>query len=573
MSVKLENNRPVLASNQIAGRVRLADLKGWFTKNLHIGEGTCALIFDGGQSTGTVSPGEYTLQSFFGGLFTDMDKRSISAVICRTNDIPLRFTCGNIQTKEKLLANIELNLTIRFTDPSLFTLNMLGQEDSMTVEQLATVLQNILLQSIRESIAQMSITEITLPQNRNLVLAGLQRTAKESLVRYGFDIVGITFLSISNEQYNELQQKVGETFLLKEGVELDAERAKVEELKRKVEIEAQERENHLLALAAQVAGDRKDAEILEEERRIKQRQTLRETLQQAEFDKIDSEAKMKDFLAEQDKKSLLRQEEKDLLLETYRNDKQDRELVREHLIRKINLENAVEMEKLQAAIDQAQRLQSLQYEAELIRKTTENLVFAEQQELQQAEHTGRLRKIQQATEESETLHKMKLRTIEDDYAVKRRQEDTEFELWREKEKNKLRQEELNGKSQLAMGNIERMAELDKQRRQQKINATLEEKRLDNDAEKQKLLAEKAAVEKLEQERTKMDDRLSAAQDKHAETFAKSASDIKEIALVLAGSRSGQTAEQTKETVILVCPKCKTRNSGESKFCCECGEML
>jgi hypothetical protein len=580
MTIKLENNRPVLASNQIAARVRLAELKGWFTKELRVGEGTCVLIYDGGKSNGVVSPGAYTLQSFLGGLFSDMDKRNISAVICRTGEMPMKLVCGGILTQEKLLANIEIQLTVRFTDPPMFAMNLLGTQDDMTVEQLAASIQPILLQSIRASVAQMSITEITLPQNKDVILSALRQTAKDSLARFGLDIAGIIFVSVGSEQYDALQHKRGETFLLKEGVEIEDGKRKVEELKKRYELDAEERENDLLALSAQIEGDRKDAELTALQRRIKQRQTMREMLQQGEFDKIDSEAKMKAFLHEQDKQDLLRREEKDLLLETYRNDQADRERTRQHLVHKIDLENAADLAKLQAGIEQAQRLQALDYEAELIQKAAANIALVGDVAVQTAEQAERLRTVQRATEKSEEEHKINLRKIEDDYDVKRRREDADFEIWRKEEEIRLQAKAqdvkidgIKAKSDIAMSSMEKMAEMDRQRRQQKIDAELKSKELDNDAEKTRLLAEKEANEKQERERAEMQRKMEAAQDKHADAFGKSASDIKEIALALAGSRGGQQAEQPKETVILVCPKCKTRNNGGAKYCGSCGEML
>ncbi|GHT29689.1 hypothetical protein FACS18942_10800 [Planctomycetales bacterium] len=361
---------------------------------------------------------------------------------------------------------------------------------------------------------------------------------------------------------------------MKEGVEIEAERSKVEELKKKYEIEATERENNLLALAAQVQGDKKDAELLQLQRSIQQGQRERELLRGDKFNALQNEAEVAAFLQEQKKAGLLREDELRTFAENIKNGGEDRELARKHLLAKVNSQNAADLEKLQAEIVHVQQKQALDYEAELSSKQFDEQVKQLQRDTEAAKltftKTGEEHKIETLNVE----HKIALQRLQDKY------DDERYDIKKRRERDDQqfdddrRKRELEWKQKIAADNLKMMAELDAQRRQQKHDAELALKTLDNDSEKAKLLAEKAAAEKLEQERVSMNAQLSAAQDKHAAAFAKSADDIKEIALVLAGAKSGgQTAEQPKEKVILVCPKCKTRNGGDSKFCSGCGEML
>jgi hypothetical protein len=306
-------------------------------------------------------------------------------------------------------------------------------------------------------------------------------------------------------------------------------------------------------------------------------------LQENQFSKINSEAKMKEFLAEQEKASLLRQEEKDILQEQYRSSKEDREQARKFLLARVETENAEDLAKLQADIAHTQQLQALQYEKELIQKTTDNLAVAGEQQIQVAEHTERLRIIQRLTETNETQHKITLRTIEDDYAAKREWEKAKFDIWVQEQADRrdaeIRKRQLESLAAMQKMNLE-SDDADSRRRnaEKGLDHQHAEKlaELANDKEKAQLLAEKLANEKIEALRADAEKKLAAAKDQHAGAFAKSADDIKEIALALAGTRNsngGQTTEKPKEKVVLICPKCKTRNLGKSKFCKECGEML
>ncbi len=135
--------------------------------------------------------------------------------------------------------------------------------------------------------------------------------------------------------YDEHRQKVGETWLLREGLEqqraLD-ELYSADELRK---IQRQERTNELELLAENVGLDRQEGELAVKLRRVGILGQMREAVLADEFSQIETDEQLAKMLQQVDRDRLIRQDEWDALKAAYKAKQDDRQAARDHLVRKL----------------------------------------------------------------------------------------------------------------------------------------------------------------------------------------------------------------------------------------------
>jgi hypothetical protein len=364
MSMTIEENRWTAPADQFAVRIQVNDAPGFFSKKLIIEPGCRALVIEDGAFIGEVSAGSYTLESFAQRL-RFWTKKQCTVILTRAEDMPIECQCGDLPTRENLLVQAAVRLTVQMHDVALFLQNLLGARSAFSTADLRNSVLPVIRQAMWESVGRMSIAELTGPQVRRDLDAAVEQALGVSLRRYGLGFGQVQTVSIKHERYDEQRRKLGEAWLLREGIEqqraLD-ELYSADELR---QIQRQERVNELALLAENVALDRQEGDLAVMRRRIGIRSEMRDAVLSNKFDKIETAEELAQMLHEVDRNRLLRQDEQDELTAAYQAKKADREGARRQLVQKLEIEQGFELSRLRAELDHQARRQAHDHEVDL----------------------------------------------------------------------------------------------------------------------------------------------------------------------------------------------------------------
>jgi len=367
MATQIEEHRWTAPEGQFAVRIQVNDLEGFFSKKLVVEPGTRALVIDDGAYLGEVPPDTYTLESF-GRRLRFWNKKQCTVVLVREEDFPISFLCGNLPTRENLSVEACVRLTVQIDDVGLFLKNLLGTRPEFSAEDLDGALAPLIRQALWEAVGRMSITELTAPEVRRDVDAAVDQALGVSLARYGLKFGQVQMASIKHEKFDEHRRKLGEAWLLKEGVEQQKALDDIYSAEELQKIKRQERTNELELLAENVGIDREEGQVAAALRRVGVRGRMREAVLSDKFDKIKTADELAAMLQEQDKSKLLRQEEIDELTAMYREKKEDREAARRHLVQHLELQRWYELAELRAEMDHRAKVRALDHEIQLARR-------------------------------------------------------------------------------------------------------------------------------------------------------------------------------------------------------------
>lgn len=371
MASPIENHRWTAEPEQFAARIDVTDVPRYFSRQLIIEPGTRALIVDDGKYVGDVGPGTHTLESFLRPL-KFWRQHQATAILTRQEDFPLEIVSTDIPTAENLTVDATVRLAIQIEDVALFLRNLMGTRAELRADDLRNLLAPVVWQSLWEAIGRMSIKNLTGPENRAEIDAQLAQSISLAMRRYGLKFVRVQLVAIGQQRYDELRQRHGDNWLERE------------------DLLADETQNELAALADKVDIDRQQDQLAAELRRIGIRNELRAAVRSEEFDKIGDVEQFEKMLHERDKNQLLREEEKQGLVDAFRQRQKEGEQTREHLLAKLELEQRMEIEQVREQLDHAARMKRLEHEIAMARQTAskENLEWQQQVELEakQAEH-------------------------------------------------------------------------------------------------------------------------------------------------------------------------------------------
>ena len=367
MAAPLNERRWTADPEQFAATVQVDDVPGFFSKQLVIEPGTRALIVDQGAFLGEIPAGTYSLQTF-GEKLQFWLRRQATAILTRQEDFVLPVERHHVPTAEHLMVDVTVRLVVQIDDVAQFWNNLMGTRRSLSAADLRETLAPLVQQSLWESVGRMSITEITAPQSRQDFEAEIGKSLATSMKRYGLRFVQVQLVGIHHEKFDEHRNKLGETWLLKEGLEQTKALNEIYSEEELLRLKKAERENDLAVLAENVATDRMEGDLAVRQRRIQVRNQLREAVQSEEFNKIDSEEALVQFIEQRDKDRLIRREEIEQLQEAYRERQEDRATARQHVAARLDLERKLEIDALREQVDFAQKDKRLEHEIELAQR-------------------------------------------------------------------------------------------------------------------------------------------------------------------------------------------------------------
>lgn len=437
MSVTIDENRWTAPADQFAVRIQVGDAPGFFSKKLIIEPGCRALVIEDGAFIGEVPAGSYTLESFAQRL-RFWTKKQCTVILARAEDVPLDCLCNDLPTRENLLVEASLRLTVQMHDVALFLNNLLGARSGFSIADLRNSVLPVIRQAMWESVGRMSITELTGPQVRRDLDAAIEQALGVALRRYGLGFGQVQTVSIKHARYDAQRQKLGEAWLLHEGIEQQRALDELYSADELQQIQRQERVNELELLAENVALDRQEGDLAALRRHVGIRSQLRDAMLSNKFDKLETAEQLAQMLHEVDRDRLLRQDEHDELVAMYQAKQEDRQAARGQLVRKLEIEQAFESSRLRAELDHQARLQLHDHEVQLasriendenrrwlalLERQQSEAEHRRQEELKQLQHQRQLQQQQTGDRRDdqwqELIHEQRIDRVQGDLAITR----------------------------------------------------------------------------------------------------------------------------------------------------------
>ena len=476
--VDIKNNRWVTPENVFASRVMLPDLndvfepKGFFrwlakkagAESIVIEPGTVAYFVEDGQAVGHLPSGQHTMQSVLECLKFWKIKQA-TVILTRGEDQHIDINLADIPTREGLLVDASIRLSIQISDVALFLDNYMGAQSEISFDNIRTNLLPIITQSVKQAIRLRTPAEL----QSGVMAETLSATISEQLVvrmkRYGLTFIQTETLEITHQALDALNEKKGEIWLAEQNIQDNL-------------------------------------------RRLKVNTDLRDQHLSGAIDKIETKEEYADFIAKVDKDKLIREEDVEKLSFEFDNRKSDRESLRDHMVGLLDTKRDFELESLNAEFEYQTDLNALNREIELagVSHTKDSAALIQMLELQKTERAANreqqrddwvLWRDKQDVKRDESweqaLHERQLQDVETDIAVGGSERDSRValiqdELQNKLENSKLVREQRRKEWELEVEDQESISQMDRLRAVQEMNTKFseDEARLKSELEELKL---------------------------------------------------------------------------------------
>jgi hypothetical protein len=476
--VDIKNNRWVTPKNVFASRVMLPDLnnvfepKGFFrwlakkagAESIVIEPGTVAYFVEDGQAVGHLPSGQHTMQSVLECLKFWKIKQA-TVILTRGEDQHIDINLADIPTREGLLVDASIRLSIQISDVALFLDNYMGAQSEISFDNIRTNLLPIITQSVKQAIRLRTPAELQSGVMAETLSATISEQLAVRMKRYGLTFIQTETLEITHQALDALNEKKGEIWLAEQNIQDNLRRLKVN---------TDLRDQHL-----------SDA-----------------------FDKIETKEEYADFIAEVDKDKLIREEDVEKLSFEFDNRKSDRESLRDHMVGLLDTKRDFELESLNAEFEYQTDLTALNREIELagVSHTKDSAALIQMLELQKTERAANrdqqrddwvLWRDKQDVKRDESweqaLHERQLQDVETDIAVGGSERDSRValiqdELQNKLENSKLVREQRRKEWELEVEDQESISQMDRLRAVQEMNTKFseDEARLKSELEELKL---------------------------------------------------------------------------------------
>jgi RNA polymerase subunit RPABC4/transcription elongation factor Spt4 len=319
-----------------AKRIEISDLKGLFHKGFIVEQGTKAMLFMNGAFVETLQPGKYDLAGGF------MDKlinlchklgiglvNTATALLIDAGDVELNVDLSGVYTKDPVSIDITSKIISQIEEPVLFLNNVMKSRTGYLISELRNTLYTEMHNAFSEVVGAKSIEEL----NWDLSLKRQFEVAVENHLRTTFQRNGLNFVQLRTidyrfKGYDKIRGIHEETYLL-----VSEDEAKLQKRKRFFDV-------YDKTQIQEIIEGQKEVEY--REKRQKTLADMRALVNSDKMNEVKSADDLEAYLHEINKGKYLREDE---VLEL-KNVFQQSGLKREALLRKIELEQDLERERI-----------------------------------------------------------------------------------------------------------------------------------------------------------------------------------------------------------------------------------
>lgn len=329
----ISQNRWVAGEKDFAVRVDVEDLEGHLKKGINVEAGVNAMLLENGANIGLVPAGSYILSSFmqkFGDLFRAGLPKRMTILLVKVTPTDLDFVFDGIFSKDPLRIGVSVKLQTEVQDPGKFLVNVLRGRERFSVEDLRQYIYPEVAGIVDGWVRTHTVQELA----DDLTLKAKLELAIDEALRRTFIQSGLRFLQVRAVALNlEIIDKINgikSDFAL----QVSEREAQAQGRKRLVDVQ---HELNLIDLAEET----KKVEI--EERKVELYARMRTAVNSDKMNEVRSQNEFKAFLKDIDRQELLDQKEQEELLRTWKEDAQDHELARRHLLAKLEIDQKYEL--------------------------------------------------------------------------------------------------------------------------------------------------------------------------------------------------------------------------------------
>jgi colicin import membrane protein len=395
---EVQRHRWARRDDDFAVRIDAEDLPGTLKRGLVIEPGTNAILIEHGTNRGMVPPGNYVLenagQKLWDWLTNGIPERA-TALLVDVTPTELLFNLGGRFTSDPLPIGVTVRLQVDVAEPGKFLINLLKGRERLSKEDIRQYLYPEVVQVVDRWLRQHTLQDLAedAGQHEKLELT-LEEALKTTFGQTGLRFLQIRAVELNLEPYDkvkgirgkyalwtmettaELEGRKGALALSAEAnrVEEDEqerrdreiadrkERLAKEEVERKARYASLQHEVDLQALAEETC------KVQMQEDRVQLYQRMRQAVSSDKMNEVRSEADFDRFMSEIDYEKLLREKERQDLQRVWKEEGEDHDRARAHLLAKLDIEGQFEERGLRARLQHSEDVQTIDNEIEIARK-------------------------------------------------------------------------------------------------------------------------------------------------------------------------------------------------------------
>lgn len=318
-----------VSSEVIARRIPSNELPGLLSKSLEVEEGQAALLFLNGRHDTTLTPGRHSLGNVLTGRGGDA-----SVVLFRTADVPINLSLPGLLTSDPLPLTVDLRLTVKIEQPLFLWTNLATGADAYTDGNLTGSLYPLVEEGCEIFFKSKPVRDLEQGGaiGRELQLA-LASHMDQQLSRWGVRLVSVQGVSVGCEAWDEITRSRTQYF-----VTATEEWTDLEGRKRLFDVR---QESELQTMAQETAG------VAGVEKRVSLWARMRQAIQSNASGEIQSQSEMADLVRQADKDRLLKDSERDDLMRSLSEARDDHQKTRAFALRRVESEGEFEVQKLE----------------------------------------------------------------------------------------------------------------------------------------------------------------------------------------------------------------------------------
>jgi hypothetical protein len=222
----LHGNRWVPEADELAVFFGVSELKGIFTKRLHVPATTRAYILQDNKAT-EVPQGDYELEGFFQRLNNLLRDQHAEILITRQAAFAVVFGFDDLHSAEFLKLTASFTVSIRIEQITAFAQHFMTMPGTITRTHLHDLLVPMVRQVTAEFIGAQSMHEMAANAAlRPQLDERLQAMLKMRFAQYGLAVVQVDTLELRHDKWDENREKLGSLWLIADTKRVQLEYAK-----------------------------------------------------------------------------------------------------------------------------------------------------------------------------------------------------------------------------------------------------------------------------------------------------------------------------------------------------------
>lgn len=564
---RVGDNRWRRGEDDFATHIVVDDVRGFLARDLIVEPGTQAILLVDGANAGVVGPGKYQMDDLIERGAVSLNLRSahrVEVILIDTADTELEFTVSGIYTADPLAVSVTCVVDVQVANPMRFFQTLMRSRRSYPVHELRDYLYGEVEDAAGEWLSAYHVEDLrTNLKVKQDLEAAIQAHLQGTEERNGLRFVRVRALDLAHPYFDRVTQQQAALFIASAEAEeaFRAERARINQERRErgllMEEEVGKSEDALARRKALYAIYDEDQlqDLFEQERKVRmheERAQLWERMRQSvlgdKMAEMRGEREMERFLREQDRDRLLEEKEWQELQQLIREEQEDHQGLRAHLLAKAQMERDYEMQQIEflqrTDLKDAELAWEIQHAREELEGRQEidrrRWEYELEKRARQAEFDRQQRKVEDVERRERELQDTQARL-----SIRMQEARTHAEIER------IEREQDQADAELGMLLLERMKEIRRRDEMERDLHTfdMEQRRtnLQLDAEQRRMAIE---LERQRQEQAYELERQKLTQDHEIERIRTLSQASAEVVISMAGPEQARVIADLKQTEAL-----------------------